>query len=297
MNMVMLRSEGAMSVDNIVVELDVAKWILDSRVELIAWNGDAATGFIEYNDRPRITEPLDDIAVYKDIVDVWIAAAAQLFAPLGLQQAKRVKQGLVDALYHAKRRKPFSYGGRLYDSRDEAVGYLAATVVSAEFVDPGAFGTMISTLNHNVAISNHSRDRVNSWSATMAQNWNGLTIGSAGQESLQFNTGPQTATDPHAHNFYVAPHIRIFSPQPSGTGSGMHPERMGLIGGGAGSVLWQPLDEQNPIPIAVSELMAALTAIVNYRTWLSVQRSTRKNFIDTLTTIAQIIDYDVTLGW
>src|SRR5262249_46033863 len=155
-----LPRSGSMSIDNALLDLDSSGYF-PSEVEILAWHGDKGNGFIEYNDRPRIVEQVYDATLYRDLINDWVAAAAALPASLTLAQAKQVKQGFVEAIFHNKRMLPYQHlDGWRYEATDEAIAYMTSALASGNI--EAAMSSFINELNNNIFANNTTAGIVNS---------------------------------------------------------------------------------------------------------------------------------------
>jgi hypothetical protein len=306
MNFVILPSEQTMSVDNAALELDSTPWV-PINVEIVAWN--ETKGFREYNDRPRVTEAIDDLENYQAPINAWINVASQVSPQLTLAQAKQIKSDFVEALFNVKRRRPFVYS-YWFEATDEAVNHMSALVAMGltSRVDE-AITTMVGELNGNVNLSVYNANRVDTWSAQEQSNWIGLNISqynvtTYGNTGPFYNIGvnpPDSAWATHGHPTQLS---RLGHQLNKGVASGglgllsMSPvSSQSVASGGLSAVNWQPLYVAGQVQINFTVFKDALQGIINRRVTLAAVRDSKKSQIESQTMIAGVIAVDAVAGW
>jgi len=282
--------DSLITVDNASAVISLAP--LPTNVVVVAFQKDI--GSVEYNDRPNLRVPITDPSPYQPQINLWITAAAAQTPALQIAQAKQVKVDLVQAIYDHKRRLPYTYNGKVYETSDEAVTMMTAAMVSGTSGDTGglvssintALATITGQINSQVvAVNNGSAAAVNDWSYYNSLNW----------PKFGFQFGSLTGGVGGNHDYtYLTSALAGVSYGGFAT--------MGVLAGasvaaGGGSITWQPIGSPDPIALPGSELSGALGGIVTRRNALNNNRVDKQAAINALSTIAAVTAYDATTGW
>ena len=305
MRFVIIRDENIVSVDNCQLTVNCAA--LASNIALIAYV--ETEGKLQYNDRPGQLTAFTDPAPYQPYINNWITAAAAQTPALQLAQAKQVKNDLIEAIFHHKRRLPYRQGPWDYDARDQSVMFLTEslrsnTTVSVTIPADSSLVTNINTAlatitgqvnNQVVAVNNVSAGNVNGWSLTNYVNWTTLLFYDNPQAvpypgTVWYSNRPTVPTVPGYGGFSTMSNVAgatVAGAGASGTGTPTY----------VGTITITPLNATAPQTVASSDVNAALTGITTRRNTLNGNRMTKQTAVNNLTTITAIVAYDATTGW
>ncbi|PWT74313.1 MAG: hypothetical protein C5B60_06885 [Chloroflexi bacterium] len=307
------RSQGLMSVDNASLKFNAAPF-LPPNIEMVAWDGDAGSGFVERNDRARMTEKISDLSDYLEMLDAWIANAANapVWAdastasptPLTEMQIRQIKSDIVDAVYTTKRLQPRWWGSYLYEATDEAIAHMtaAADVGSVESGDIVSVfngnvltynAVPLSTMRNNWANIKEYEDPVQPGSDMLVTGGT-LAPGQAGHQHPWNDKNVFTSLNPSSWNRPAAVDQQNYGRQfPVG---GVDPNSI--------LILWQPLAQwpdiplEAPVDIIASVLRNALRELLRHRVVLAERRLAMRRYIaNPANSIADVIAYDVSIGW
>jgi hypothetical protein len=266
-NFLFLRAENVGCIDNATVQMDCST--LPANVGKVIWN-DASSGWLEYNDRPKLREPFADPSVYQPQINTALTALAAAALPLTLAQAQATKQTLIDALYEMKRTNPItvvvSVGSKSWDGSDEAL----ATMTEQIAVSTAGFSTTSLVTQINAMINKLNPDM-----ATLKANFDNLILGTIAAGATAWvwqGTKPPSPVGGYA----------------TVTGGG------GVTGG---PFPWLPLGATATVNLTLNDLVAIVNAVVTRRQSVAGTRASKKAAVAALATIPAVIAYDVTTGW
>ncbi|PWT74312.1 MAG: hypothetical protein C5B60_06880 [Chloroflexi bacterium] len=312
MNFTAIPSQKRMNIGNAVLVFDSSSF-LDPNVEIVAWDGDAGSGFFEYNDRARMLEPFTDLSTYREMIDAWIdtAATAPIWVDrssppdaLNVTQARQIKLDMVDDLYFVKRTTPYTWGLFDFETTDEAVSYMAAAAAAGNTGGGQTFlVAIIDIANANVGVYNSNlvacrRMRDNNWAPNafrIDENLGWRVMGLGGPHGHP--EGAHGVPPGHGDHWYDS--VVWVTDR-------MHDVVIGnqqQLGGGhlLSAINWQPVNVNNQVPFSARDFRDVLRAIVNRRTRLAGHRGYLRARLAECSTVQQIIDLDVTWtgpgGW
>jgi len=285
MQFVLNRDDNLVSVDNEIMAVDCSS--LATNITYVAYpeNG---IGKITYNDRPAMRVSFTDPAPYQPFINSWITAAAAQTPALQLAQAKQVKIDLVDAIFHHKRRLPYTSGSWQYDARDEAVtnmGELVQGTINVGAANTGLVGSINAALSTITSQVNSSHSTISAWSATNSTQWSNIN-----------NTGTIMGgglTTVGAPNGYVFSTPASGAPAIAGASVTAGATDISY----AGNLTIMPLNASAPQSIPAIDIHTALVGIASRRNSLNNNRLTKQVAINALSTIAAVTAYDATTGW
>jgi hypothetical protein len=310
MRFTIIRSESMVVIDNAPLVLDCSS--VPANVEVVAYED--TDGTVEYNDRPSVRVTFTDPSPYQPILNSWVTASAALTPALQLAQAKTIKAGLVEAIFHHKRRLPYSSGGWNWDTNNDALASLE-TLVRACMTVSASSGGLITSINDTLAALitqinsqivgqvNISAEHVNGWSQVMEANWSSMDHTF---ESLNGTTGGASTGTAHTHAYTVFGY-HLTWPYHS-TGSGGFVTLNNITGGTVsapvsaalsyeGNITTQPLNATSLQSIPATLGNTALQGIAARRESLNSNRINKKAAVNALTTIPAVVAYDATTGW
>lgn len=311
------KPDSIVVVDNAPLVVSLAA--LASNIVVVAFQIDQ--GSVEFNDRPNLRTPFTDPSPYQSLLNSWITAAASASPPLQLAQAQQLKKDLVEAIFHHKRRLPYTYGAWQYDARDEALANMSmltegnATVSSDSSALVTAINTAFSTItgqingtvvagaNAMVSANNGSAAAVNTWSYYNHFNWSAAyptAIPSTIHQALATGGGMVG----------LGSYSGGFAPG-TGTGYGGFANMTalaniagasvtGVVGTGivyTGNITHMPLNASAPQAIPAVDIFNAMLGIASRRNTLNSNRLTKQIAVGNLSTIAACAAYDATAGW
>jgi hypothetical protein len=263
---IFIRSENIGAIDNASAAIDCSS--LPANVEKVIW--DSHTGWLEYNDQPKIHAPFADPSTYQAQLNALMTALSTTTPPLSLAQAQLVKQALVDALYGMKRLKPItvstSQGSLQWDAADEAVATMNQQLATS------AAGFTVSTAGMATQINNMITP-LNADQATAKGNF-ASPIHDSGLGYYLWDSKPDVPTG--------APYSTV-------TGSNSSPS--------GGPFPWAPYGASSTVNLSLADLTAIVNAVGTRRQSLAGTRASKKNAIAVLGSVASVIAYDVTTGW
>jgi hypothetical protein len=241
-------------------------------------------------------------------------AVATADPPLNLEQARRLKIDMVEALYTNKRQKPFPHGGREYECSDEAIAHMSSALAVVLTSPTGmgglipainaAFVTMSANINASIVGPNNiSAGAVNAWSWQMDYNFRGMVVqrvsGLPGF-SLDGSGYVDNVIKGFASGYGIGAESYVINQFPgSGGFQSMSQPAAATVNWSptSNNVPWQPLNSNVVIDIPFDVFREALQGVVNRRNVLNRVRQDHKREIRLRTAVAAVIDYDVTTGW
>jgi len=250
-------------VDNVAVsEVDITP--LPPNVNYFHFKTDC--GEIHYDDRPSLPERILDPTPYIWIVDQFIAKLSVEVPPITLDQAKMVKNDLNDALYNAKRQATIVYLDDLWAATDEEILALTTAFSIGGFNSgQGQQSTLVNQINSNVVTN--VQNLVTQINNTFAAGFHHTSVAAGGTESISVTA----------------------LPGPGATAVG--------VGSAASDVQWYPLNSTTPVTLTFSQMSGLIQAINTRRNNLDLFRRQNRAAINALTTIADVIAFDLTTGW
>ena len=292
MDFVVARSEGIVSIDNQPLVIDTS--LLASNVALVAYDCTAGSGKIEYNDRLRLLESFIDVTPYVSFVNAWLTQAALITTtPLTLSLAQSIKLSLVDGIFNSKRQLPITALGNTWDASDQSLMNMQAAIASWD-----------------VAASATSAD------TTLTQNFNGMGIDThqtqfaavsppspAGGGAISYVPGYTTNLD---QTVSFADNVNSDAYIGSVSGGGFYQQALFSANYNAQlappavkgpDIQISPYNSPATVTLAMSDVRMLISTINSRRTTLQNTRLTKRNAINSKTTITDIIAYDVTAGW
>jgi len=280
-----------MSIDNQPLAIDTSP--VPSNVAVVIYDCSSGSGNIEYNDRLRLLEPFIDVTPYASFVNAWITQASALAFPITLVQAKMVKIGLVDGLFNSKRQLPVVYAGNTWEATDQAVVEMQSAIMAWDVANAVTVGD-----------------------AQFADNVNAMSVQTPLTQSVAASAiSPSTDNIPDIFLTNTdGRHDTIADGSWQATGSGV----TGVSGGGvtqqpnvamskapinappaiAGPpVDWPPLNSTVMVRLTMAQMRELIWGILWRRNQLQTTRLVKTQIINSLTTLAGVIAYDVTSGW
>jgi hypothetical protein len=314
MRFTIIRSESMVVIDNAPLVLDCST--VPANVEVVAYEDTGGT--VEYNDRPSVRVMFTDPSPYQPILNSWMTTSAAASPALQLAQAKTIKAGLVEGIFHHKRRLPYSAVGYSWDTNAESIASLETlvrgkasislssdtSVLVASIND--AFSVLTNQINDKVVAENNiSAGNVNGWSTTMAINWANLDLV---YQQLNGTTGGASTGTQHTHTYFVYGYtldVNYRSPGAGGFQSMTNLSGVTISGGVnmtsslnyTGTIATQPLNSGSMVNVPASDVNVALQGIAARRETLNSNRLTKQAAINALTTIPAVVAYDATTGW
>jgi hypothetical protein len=289
MRFLLVRSENLVVVDNAEIEISCAA--LPANVEMVVYN--EIDGKIEYNDRPSVRIAFTDPSPYQTLLNSWITAAAALTPALQLAQAKQVKNDLIDAIMHHKRRLPYTQGAYQFDARDDnvlALQQLVSTTASVSASSSGIVASVNTALSTITSQINAVHSTINTWSLLMANSGFAKIIqsipiagGGPGMMTLGELSGDPVNRSPGSGAAAIA----------GATVSGSTTADLSHVG----NITHQPLNATSPQTIAASIVDTALQGIASRRNTLNTNKMAKQAAVNVLSTIPAIVAYDATTGW
>lgn len=272
-----------MCVDNATVSgMDLST--LPANVSLVAYDG--KDGGIETNDAPSVRTVFTDPSPYQPLLNAWMTATATVSPALNLAQAKSIKNGLVLGIYSSKRRAPIVSGGQTFQTTDDAVQALAATISWVDFTPlVASINASLSTLVPNInADMSYLSDVNNSYFVTFANSTSDIQTKFVNTPSDGSNGGASAYIESFKQ-FHGNPQIGLFGFDSLATPAAI-------------AVTYIPAPAAIGFGISgAAEATAALTAMAARRNSLLAARGTKLAQIAALSTVAAVIAYNATTGW
>lgn len=282
MRFVVLRNEGTMTIDNQTYPLPQASLdTIGQIVEIIAFNADSGTGFIERNDRPKLLDRSMDPANYEHLINAWMWAAFPYWAAMSdgaaaLTQARQIKVRYVDALYHAKRQAPIAYGAYSWNADDDEVDYIIEQISAFDVA-----AAVVGGINNGTTIGS---------SITI--------LGNKPVVGLSTNIVNPPLTMP-ANRFFTLttnPNITTFSPTASNPTATKSPSTNSIAGGP--TIPITPRGSISSVAMSPTDARSLVRAINDRRNSLNQTRAQKKYaYNNTDLGLADVINRSATAGW
>jgi hypothetical protein len=293
MDFVISRDEGIVSVDN--QPLAVATSSVPANVAMVAFDCSGGAGNVEYNDRLRLLEPFIDVTPYLALINAWLSAAAMMGMPITLAQAKMVKIGLVDGIFNSERQLPIDTQNYTWDASDPSFLGMQAAVMAWDVAGAitQADATFAANVNGMTVQTPHTGVAANAIAGVYSSIANYFSASwpySGTRPPLGGSWGPST-------NYVYSVYGGDVTQQPN-VGMQKSP-----INAPSASVLagppidWPPINSTVLVRLSMASMRAIIWAIQWRRTQLQTTRLFKESAINALTTIADVIAYDVSSGW
>jgi hypothetical protein len=264
----------AFSFENALVLEQMDFSSLPANVWMVQWTDDR--GEIEYQDAEGnnlngIRDNFTDITPYVPFFQQFMSH----LAGITLAQAKKVQSELITLLYETKRQLPYAHtiaaGAFSWDATDAAVTAMTAVTIPALLGGTSGSGSSLTGLiNAQFAalVASINTHIVGIGNFTVIPQINSRIV-DAGNASIAF-----THIDQSFEQVSVSP-----------------------VTPGTATLQFTPIGQGTPVTVTLTEMSDIMTGISSRRQSLLTTQFNKTAAVNAMTTISDVIAYDVTLGW
>lgn len=297
MNFELVKPDAWMSVDNAAV-VGMTFVGLPSNIYIAQWR--EGRGEVEYSDQPAgLRTSFADVVPYVPAVEEFMTRMPDMT----LAQAKKIKIDLIRTIYDSKRQLPYAYAidatPYTWGATDGEVAAMSLQVIPVIFdgISGGdtSIGALVASINTMIASINAVFTVALSNDAAIINHLNNTVLG--------------TYTDGVPNNI----NNRLTSSAPgtvpvsgltlTGITHASQPSTLATVGdisapsAWSQTIPWTPIELTASINLTIVQMVGIMSGIAGRQQTLSWLCTGKIDAVNALTTVAQVISYNVASGW